>query len=139
MHVRTLAAALTCLLLSGSVAVAQTPEIQNKVEKKLGELKKEKSPLEDCWRWRSRITPTSRWPSPSCAMPSCRCIGRAMQIPRKSDDALLRNQSCTGGGERGFVAIRPGSGAYNKRGIVCGGIVGIPRCIGKVPSRCGAH
>jgi hypothetical protein len=47
MGMRTLAVALTCLLLSGSVAVAQTPAIQKKVENKLGELKKAKSALDD--------------------------------------------------------------------------------------------
>ena len=43
MHVRTLAIALFSLLLAGNVGVAQTPELQKQIEKKLGEVKKEQA------------------------------------------------------------------------------------------------
>jgi hypothetical protein len=47
MRTRIWAIALVSLQLTAGVGMAQTPEIQKKVEKKLGELRKEKSALED--------------------------------------------------------------------------------------------
>lgn len=47
MHARIMAVALASCLLTGNVAVAQTPEIQKEVQNKLGELKKERAKLED--------------------------------------------------------------------------------------------